>query len=203
MKRLCIVLLFSAIAGCSESRAPAPRVAVPAATMAAQEKRRAPSAGEPADGAPADSAPVAAAAIEESSGEIDSALAQAHPDRAKAMLTAAKKALLATQATYDVGTNTLANLHLWSRHVVLAERALARNKEEELAALVDYWKRSRQTYLKVRALYNTGTRGGEVERFAAAAYYLAEAELWIEAAGGTVPAEPDSPDNITPPPAGE
>lgn len=198
MKRLCVVLLFLAIAGCSESRAPAPRIAATVATTTAQEKRRAPSAGEPAD-----STPVAVAAIEASSGEIDSALAQAHPDRAKAMLTAAKKALLATQATYDVGTNTLANLHLWSRHVVLAERALARNKQEELAALVDYWKRSRQTYLKVRALYNTGTRGGEVERFAAAAYYLAEAELWLEAAGGAVPADVDSPDNITPPPTGE
>jgi hypothetical protein len=107
------------------------------------------------------------------------------------MLAAAAKTFEATKATYEMGTNTLANLHHWSRQLVLAERALAETKEEDRAALVSYWKRSRQTYLKVRALYNTGSRGGEAEKFSAAAYYLAEAELWIEAAGGTVPEDID------------
>jgi hypothetical protein len=119
--------------------------------------------------------------------EFGSAMAKAHPKQARAMLGAAQKAVEATKASYDVGTETLTNLHEWSRRLLFAERALADTNEEDLAALLAYWKRTKQTYLKVRALYTTGTKGGEAEKFAAASYYLAEAELWLVAAGGTVP----------------
>lgn len=119
--------------------------------------------------------------------EFGSPMAKAHPDQARAMLAAAQKAWQANKASYDVGTTTLGNVHLWSRQLLLAERALAKNKDEDLAALTDYWKRSKQTYLKVRALYTAATRGGEAERYAEASYYLAEAELWLVAAGGKIP----------------
>jgi hypothetical protein len=185
MRWACIVLSMN-MAGCSDSLAPGPRAAPTAGKIVlSEDKTVAPSPNQPA----AD--PDLAATIEGTSGEIDSAQAKAHPNRAKAMLAAAKKTLEGTKASYELGETTLANLHLWSRNVLLAQRALAQTKEEELSALVDYWKRSRQTHLKVRALYNTGSRGGEAEQFATATYYLAEAELWLEAAGGTVPEDVD------------
>jgi hypothetical protein len=120
-------------------------------------------------------------------GDFGSVVAKAHPQEAKAMLAAAQKTWEANKASYDVGTTTLSNLHHWSRQLMLAERALADDQEKELAALLDYWKRNKQIYLKVRALYNAGSRGGEIERFGEASYYLAEAELLLKAAGGTVP----------------
>lgn len=181
--------LALAIAGCAEKNAPpagtAAKVAVATQRGTGGADRSAKERPIVAQAADQRSGPEVAA------GEFGSAIARAHPERAKAMLAAATKAVEATKATYDMGTSTLADLHHWSRQLVLAERALAQSKEEDLAALVDYWKRSKQTYLKVRALYNTGSRGGEIERFAAATYYLSEAELWIEAAGGTVPEDTD------------
>ena len=122
-----------------------------------------------------------------SSSEFGSAVAKAHPKQARAMLAAAQKTWEATSAGYDVGTETLSHVHFWSKQLLSAERASADTKEEDLAALRDYWKRTKQTYLKVQALYNTGIRGGETEKFAAASYYLAEAELWLLDAGGSVP----------------
>jgi hypothetical protein len=123
--------------------------------------------------------------------EFGSRAAMAHPDQAKAMLAAAQRTWEATKASYDVGTSTLESLHRWSKELLLAERAMAETKQQDLAALEAYWKRSKQIYLKVRALYTTGTRGGEVEKFGAASFYLAEAELWLLDAGGTIPDELD------------
>ena len=123
--------------------------------------------------------------------EFGSPMAKAHPEQAKAILAAAEKAWEANQASYEVGTQTLANVHHWSRQLLLAQRALADTNEEDLAALVAYWKRSKSIYLKVRALYTTGTKGGETEKFAEATFYLAEAELWLIDAGGEVPDEID------------
>ena len=42
-------------------------------------------------------------------------------------------------------------------------------------------------YLKIKALYIAGAKGGEAEVLADARYYLAEAEFWLVAAGGTAP----------------
>jgi chemotaxis protein histidine kinase CheA len=123
--------------------------------------------------------------------EFGSAMARAHPEQAKAMRTAAQKAWEATQASYEVGTTTLERLHYWSKELLLAERALAETNQEDLAAVLRYWKRTKHIYLKVRALFNTGTRGGETEKLATASYYLAEADLWLLEAGGTVPESTD------------
>lgn len=123
--------------------------------------------------------------------EFGSTMAKAHPDQARAMLAAARKTWEATNASYEIGTTTLANVHYWSLRLLLAERALAGTKEQDLAALLDYWKRTKKTYLKVRALYNSGTRGGQAELFGAASYYVAEAELWLLDAGGAIPDEVD------------
>lgn len=68
-----------------------------------------------------------------------------------------------------------------------AERALAETKEAEQAAALNHWKRMEQVYRQVKALFDTGTKGGESENVAAAKFYRAEAELWLVAAGGKVP----------------
>lgn len=185
MKKRWLLILSLASPGCTQSAVPAGRQVARVAVQTQAE------AAEPADHAPTTSLVLHSAEnrkpVDAASDEFGSAIAKAHPERAKAMVAAAAKACEATKACYEMGTTTLANLHHWSRQLALAERALAQTKEEDQAALLAYWKRSKQTYLKVRALYNTGTHGGEAENFGAAAYYLSEAELWLEAAGGKVP----------------
>jgi hypothetical protein len=125
--------------------------------------------------------------------EVGSAMAKAHPNEARAMLDAAEKGWQATMTSYDVGTATLPNILAWSRKLVLAQRALAETKEEDLAALRDYWVRSKCAYRKVKALSDVVARGGEPEKLAAVAFDLAEAELWLKAAGGEVPDDTDVP----------
>lgn len=40
-----------------------------------------------------------------------------------------------------------------------------------------------------KALFDSGTKGGEAEKLVRAKFYRAEAELWLVEAGGTVPDE--------------
>ncbi|HUY32928.1 MAG TPA: hypothetical protein VMV69_09115 [Pirellulales bacterium] len=105
----------------------------------------------------------------------------------QAMLKAAKKTYAATQVSYQAGKAPFSETYAWSRRWLEAERALAKDKNGELAALKDHWKRMRPSYLKIKALYLGGIKGGEAETFGAAEFYLAEAELWLIEAGGTVP----------------
>lgn len=100
-----------------------------------------------------------------------------------AMLEAAKKTLEATNAGYDAGTAPMPDVYIWSRRVADAERSLARNKREEIAALMGHWSRMAILNRKVGELYHAGSKGGEVERFFATKYYLAEAELGLAEAG--------------------
>jgi hypothetical protein len=90
-----------------------------------------------------------------------------------AMLEAAKKTLEAINAGYDAGTAPMLDVYLWSRRVAEAERSLAQNKREEIAALMDHWRRMGTLNRKVGALYHAGSKGGEVEKFFATKYYLA------------------------------
>ena len=187
MNKLLLLASVLSITSCSEpsSRSVATAPKAPTATASQAEKQ---SVAAPAE-RPAAGLTASEDALDATASEFGSAVAKAHPEQAEAMLAAAQKTFEATNASYEVGTNTLNNLQDSSRRLMLAQRALADNKEQDLAALLDYWKRSKKIYLKVRALYNAGTRGGETEKFHAASYFLAEAELLLVAAGGTVPEE--------------
>lgn len=124
---------------------------------------------------------------EKEADENDQALVAAREEATKAMLAAAEKTLEATKAGYDAGTAPLGDLFIWSRHVLDAEQKLAKTKKERQNALLAHWRRMKQTNAKVGALYHAGSRGGEVERYFATKYYLAEAERWLAEAGLTPP----------------
>ena len=98
------------------------------------------------------------------------------------MADAAAKTFEATKASYDVGTEVMSNVYVWSRRWLEADRALARSDADEIAALEAHRRRMRQLMMKIRAMYVTGTKGGEIERFAATKFYLAEADAWLASA---------------------
>ncbi|HVA46403.1 MAG TPA: hypothetical protein VNH11_08520 [Pirellulales bacterium] len=129
-------------------------------------------------------------ANDKSGSGYGSAAAKAHPAEAKAVLAAANDfwdAMMAMQAT---GTATFSeDLHLGSCRLLNAERALADTQEAEQAAQLAHWQRMEDIYRKIKALFDTGTKGGEPDKLAAARYYRAEAELWLVEAGGTVPGD--------------
>lgn len=185
MKSTLMLMLAIVIAGCSQGSAGSgqPVAALPVQAAPASQKQ---SDAEPAATVAPPTATVETAERNEPP-EFGSAMAKAHPDQARAMLAAAQKGWEATKASYDVGTETLSNLHLRSWQLFFAQRALADTKDQDLAALLEYWKRTKKIYLKVRALNSTGTQGGETEKLAAASYYLAEAELSLLEAGGAIP----------------
>lgn len=104
------------------------------------------------------------------------------PAMLEEMSYTAAKAYEATAAGYDVGTEILANVHLWSRRWLEAERALAETDAEEIAAIQAHRQRMKLLLRKVKALNDHGVKGGEQEKFFAAKYYLAEANAWLTAA---------------------
>lgn len=112
---------------------------------------------------------------------------EAHVKAAMALLTAAKKASEITTAEYDEGTVTLTDAYVWSRRLLDAERAVAKNEEDDLKALRDHWKRIEQLYRRTKALHEMGRRGGEEQKLRSLEYYLAEVELWIVDAGAEPP----------------
>lgn len=98
------------------------------------------------------------------------------------MADVAAKTYEATAASYEMGTEIMANVYVWSRRWLDAERALATSDREELAALKAHRERMKLLMRKVRALYVTGSKGGEAEKYYASRYYLAEANAWLAAA---------------------
>lgn len=136
--------------------------------------------------------PLAARDTDESGGLPDTLRrrqAAAHPEQAHEMLAQARRALEASRAKYEVGALRAEEVIEWSRRVLEAERALAKDEAHDLRALNDHWDRMHQTRRKIKALYESGARGGEAETYAAACYFAAEAELWFVDAGGEVPNE--------------
>lgn len=128
-----------------------------------------------------------------------STIAKAHPAEARAVLAAAnafwdeKMSEYGSEIEFFSGTE---GIHLWSCRIMEAERALADTKDEDQAAVLSHWQRMDSAYRQVKALFVAGVKGGEADRFAAAVYYRAEAELWLVAAGGRVPQDRDTPDGI-------
>lgn len=100
-----------------------------------------------------------------------------------AMRDAAKKAYEAFNAGHDVGMALAPDVYAWSRRWAEAERALAKTKKEESAALLGHWRRMGNLHAKIEALYRAGAKGGERDRYFPAKFYLAEAELMLAEAG--------------------
>jgi hypothetical protein len=116
---------------------------------------------------------------------------EVHRKQAYAVLTAAKAAYQTTQADYDDGTAVFSELCIWSRRWLDAELRLATGRPAQVAALQKHWQRMKKSYNTIKALNAAGARGGEKQKVESAQFFLAEAELWIAMAGGTVPASPD------------
>ena len=126
-------------------------------------------------------------AVDQDAESESPAILAARAKAAEDMLEAAKKTYEATAAGYDAGTAPLADLFIWSRHWLQAEQKLAKAKAERQAALLGHWQRMKKTNEKVAALYRAGSKGGELERYFATKFYLAEAELWLAEAGMLAP----------------
>ena len=123
-------------------------------------------------------------------GENDPAPAKAEQsakdagNKAKtALRDAAQKTHEAVRAGYDAGTATDSDVYLWSLRLAGAERKLAQTQRDEIAALMAHWRRMANLHAKIEALWRNGSRGGENEKYYAAKYYLAEAELLLTEAG--------------------
>lgn len=119
------------------------------------------------------------------------AVARQHPAEARAVLDAANDAWDAHCAVYRPETLLVEDLYPWSRRILEARRILASSQKEDIAANLGHWRRMKSRYLMIKALYITGAKGGEAEVLADARYYVAEAEFWLVAAGGTVPEKID------------
>ena len=115
------------------------------------------------------------------------AVAQANLRQAQAVRNAAKAAYQSTQADYDRGMAVFSDVYAWSRRWLEAELNLAQDRPAEIAILQEHWKRMKRCYFTIKALNATGSRGGEKQKLDAADFYVAEAELWLAAAGGEVP----------------
>ena len=114
-----------------------------------------------------------------------------HDRAVQTLVETAKQTWDVTAAEYDNGTVTLEMVYLWSRRLLEAERIAARNDDDEIAALARHWKRMHVLYLKTKALFEAGVRGGEEQKLRSTSFYLAEAELWLVDAGGKAPSDAD------------
>lgn len=109
----------------------------------------------------------------------------------------AAKTYVATKAGYDVGTAMMSEVYVWSRRWLDAERAMATSDAEDISAVRAHRERMKQLMLKVRALYITGTKGGEMEKFFATKFYVAEADAWVSEAKNQGREEPKSLETVS------
>jgi hypothetical protein len=112
---------------------------------------------------------------------------KAHFKAAKAMLAAAKKTSDLTTEEYAFGRVTLTDVYAWSRRLLDAERNIAKTKQADIDAFAGHWQRMKRLHGKVAALFQAAVRGGEAQKLHATEFYVAEAELLLVDAGGTVP----------------
>lgn len=109
---------------------------------------------------------------------------EARAKAAQTLLEAARKASEITTSEYDEGRVTLTMVYVWSRRLLDAERAVAKNQEQDLRALQDHRKRMQRLLRITKALHEKGARGGEEQKVRALEYYMAEVDLWLLDAGG-------------------
>jgi len=105
--------------------------------------------------------------------------------RTRTMLDAAQRAHELTLKMYSTGLTPFPDVYPWSRRWLDAKRALAESKNDEIAALTEHWKRMEKLHDFASAMHEAA-RASALDQISAE-YYVAEAESWILAAGGTVP----------------
>lgn len=103
------------------------------------------------------------------------------------MLSQALRALETSKAKYVVGALASDDVIQWSRRVLEVQRAAAQTEADELDACIEHYTRMRKLRYQVKLVYERSSVGVDVEAYAAACYYAAEAELWWLDAGGEVP----------------
>lgn len=94
----------------------------------------------------------------------------------RAMVQQAHRAYDAAMSAYDAETITYDQLAFWSSRWLAGELAFARTRKERIAAASAHVKRMQTLQQKVKALYESGTRGGEALQMAGANFYVAQAE---------------------------
>lgn len=124
-------------------------------------------------------------------GQADRPNSPEHEKAVQLLLETAKQTWDVTAAEYDNGTVTLSDVYVWSRRLLEAERLAARSKDDEIAALARHWKRMHVLFIKTKALFDAGVKGGETQKVKATSFYVAEAELWLIDAGGKAPGDAD------------
>jgi len=140
--------------------------------------------------------PRGAGAVEQ---EVEETRGQPNVDRTLLeQLTAdAAHAYEATKASYEVGTSVMADVYVWSRRWLDAERNLAQTDADEIASLRAHRERMKNLFLKVNALFMFRVKGAEPPKFFAAKYYLAEADVWLAAAKSRDAAKPAPIKNVS------
>lgn len=135
-------------------------------------------------------------------GVRESSAAQAAPleqrlkessDAMAAMLKSARNTYESIPFGGDAGTAGYADLYFWSCRWLQAERLRTKGNEENIPALRAHWERMNAVHQKISALHGANAKGGEADKFHAASYFLAEAELWLLRAGGAVPQAEQTP----------
>jgi hypothetical protein len=90
---------------------------------------------------------------------------------ASQMSLAARNALKAARALYEVGKVTLDDVYLWSRRVVESDKFAPQAVAEHLALM-------RELHARAVALGKAGAAGGDPLTLHATAFYVAEAEFF-------------------------
>ncbi|MEX2114990.1 MAG: M56 family metallopeptidase [Pirellulales bacterium] len=105
------------------------------------------------------------------------------------MIEHATKAYSAHLAAFEAQTVTMPPVYEWSLRWMQAAQAIAKNHAERIAAASQHVERMAELQKRTELLYQIGTKGGEAKDYAAANYYLAEAErhlAQLDAAQGNV-----------------
>jgi type II secretory pathway component GspD/PulD (secretin) len=101
-------------------------------------------------------------------------------DQAKEMVAAAEKAYQTSTAAYLAETVSLEQVFAWSRRWLQAAVDAANSPGERGKVYRDHRDRMQQLFDEIRLKYTVGARGGEADRYEAARFYLAEANLWVD-----------------------
>ncbi|MGD9721605.1 MAG: M56 family metallopeptidase [Pirellulales bacterium] len=102
------------------------------------------------------------------------------------MLEQAERSYEAHMAAFEAETVTMPTVYDWSLRWKQAAQALAKDHAGRVQAVQNHVDRMRNLQQKIKVLYEIGNRGGEAKDYAAANFYLAEAErelAEVEASG--------------------
>jgi hypothetical protein len=99
--------------------------------------------------------------------------------RVQAMIDTAEMAWKASRSAYDAGTTAMDPVYTWSQHWLHASLAGAANQKQRLTAYLAHRERMQDLFNKVEALHQARSKGGEANKYFAAKFYLAEADMWL------------------------